>query len=75
MNDIAPLSVTRFIIFTKRIITSDVFHYFYETRYCQWRVCFLYIQTRSASPSHLRGVWTKCATDSGAFHYFYETRH
>jgi hypothetical protein len=32
-------------------------------------------KTRNASPSHLRGVWTKRATVNGGFHYFYETRY
>jgi hypothetical protein len=36
--------VACFIIFTKRATANGVFHYFYEMRHWQWRICFLYIQ-------------------------------
>jgi hypothetical protein len=39
-----PLPVARFIPFMKRAPASGAFHYFYEMRHRQWRVCFLYIQ-------------------------------
>jgi hypothetical protein len=53
----APLAVTRFIIFIKRVTGSGAFHYFYETHHCQWRVCFLYIQNvQRLSISLVRGL-------------------
>jgi hypothetical protein len=61
-NDSASLTVTRFIIFMKRTTDSDTF------------ASYIY-KTRSDSPYHLCGVWTKHAIASGAFHYFSETRH
>jgi hypothetical protein len=54
MNGSAPLLVTCFIIFIKCTIGSDAFHYFY-------------VSDVFASPSHLRGVWTKYVTGSDAF--------
>jgi hypothetical protein len=62
MNGSASLSVTRFIIFIKRATCSSVF-------------AFYIYKTRSASSSHLRGVWTKRVTSSGAFHKNNKTRH
>jgi hypothetical protein len=50
--------VACFIIFTKRVTASDAF------------ASYIY-KTRNASPSHLRGVWTKCATTSGALPFVY----
>jgi hypothetical protein len=55
MNDSASLSVAYFIIFIKHAIGAFA-SYIYKTR--------------SASSSHLRGVWTKRATVNDAFHYF-----
>jgi hypothetical protein len=46
--------VTRFIIFTKRATESGAF------------ASYIY-KMRSASPSHLRGVWTKRATGNDRF--------
>jgi hypothetical protein len=59
----------------QRATANGVFHYLYETRHCQLRVCFLYIQNAQRSSSHLRGVWTKRITASGVFHKNNETRH
>jgi hypothetical protein len=58
MNDSAPLTVARFIIFMKRATANDVF------------ASYIY-KTRSAFPFHLRGVWTKRATASGALPFIY----
>jgi hypothetical protein len=41
----------------QRSTGSDAFHYFYETRHWQWRVCFLYIQNaQRLSISLARGL-------------------
>jgi hypothetical protein len=53
--------LARFIIFMKRAIGSSVFYYFYETRHCQWRVCFLYIQNaQRLTISLARGLDETC---------------
>jgi hypothetical protein len=55
----------------QRVTGNGVFHYFYETRHWQWRVCFLYIQNAQRLSISLRGVWTKRATGSGALPFVY----
>jgi hypothetical protein len=41
----------------QRATVSGAFHYFYKTRHCQWRVCFLYIQNvQRLSISLARGL-------------------
>jgi hypothetical protein len=50
--------VAHFIIFMKRVTASGAF------------ASYIY-KTRSASPSHLCGVWMKRATSSGALPFVY----
>jgi hypothetical protein len=58
MNGSAPLLVARFIIFMKRATASGAF------------ASYIY-KTRSVSPSHFRGIWTKRATGSDALPFVY----